>query len=215
MNLIKKITTLFSPGHAQQEYRDRVAMLYKGRKGPVQVQNRTALPDDDMYRYIGKLTNDTWAAKLVSERKEEWFTIFYFGEVVSDTIMMSEETVASKVKVTTRLKEAIELYDMAYDGYDAVFVDVYEEDKMEERTAATKYVTENGDDEFRLLIVVQYHAETDKEINEQLTQEGKITDDYETVIDENLAINNCFSSIHIYAFGKSGNVYPIIDEETA
>lgn len=215
MNPFKKIAALFSPEYTKQPYRDRVVLLYKKRKGPVQVQGSTTLPDEDMYRYIGRLTNDTWAAKLVSERKQEWFKIFYFGEIVGETIMMTEEALASKVKIKTRLNEEIELYDMAYDGYDAVFVDVYEEDKMEERTADIKYVTQNGDDEFRLLMVVQYHEETDREINEQLKQEGKITDSYETVIDENLAVNNCFSSISIYAFDKNGKAYTIIEEETA
>ena len=65
------------------------------------------------------------------------------------------------------------------------------------------------------MMVVDYHEETEREIKDQLQSEGKITDDFDTEIDENLALNNSFSYIAIYAFDKKGKVYKIIDEETA
>ena len=129
--------------------------------------------------------------------------------------MMTDDPLVAKVKIKTRLNEEIELFDLAYDGYDALFVDLYEEDKLEERACNKKYIAENGEREFRLMMVVDYHEETEREIKDQLQSEGKITDDFDTEIDENLAVNNSFSYIAIYAFDKKGKVYKIIDEETA
>jgi len=215
MSLLKNITSFFAPVYTKPAYRHKLETLYKSRKGPVQVYGSTSLPDEDMYPYIGKLSNQTWAAKLMSERKEEWFTVSFFGEVVEETIMMSDDPLVAKVKIKTRLNEEIELFDLAYDGYDALFVDLYEEDKLEERACNKKYTAENGEREFRLMMVVEYHQETEREIKEQLQSEGKITDDFETEIDENLALNNSFSYIAIYAFDKKGKVYKIIDQETA
>jgi hypothetical protein len=215
MNLIKTITSLFAPAYKTAAYRYRLATLFKNRKGPVQVQGNCSLPDEDMYRYIGKLSNQTWAAKVLSERKDDWFSITYFGELLGETIIMTDDPLAAKVKIKTRLNEEIELFDLAYDGYDALLVDLYEEDKLEERTCDKKYVAENGESAFRIMMVVEYHEETERELNEQLQAEGKIMDDFDREIDLNLALNNSFSYIAIYAFDKKGKVYKIIDEETA
>jgi|GEM_PF-5863635 len=215
MSLLKNITSFFAPAYTKPSYRHKLETLFKNRKGPVQVQGYCSLPDEDMFRYIGKLSNQTWAAKVQSERKEEWFTITFFGEVVEETIMMTDDPLVAKVKIKTRLNEEIELFDLAYDGYNALFVDLYEEDKLEERTCNKTYIAENGETAFRLMMVLEYHEETEREIKEQLQSEGKITDDFDAEIDEHLALNNSFSCISIYAFDKKGKVYKIIDEETA
>lgn len=155
MSLFSGIKNLFTPAYKTAAYKQQLEELYKKRKGPLQLQNKTALPDDDMLPLIGTLSNNIWAAKIVNSRKHDRFYIYYYGEVTDELIDCLPNVLPIKVKIVDSFtREEIELYDEAYDGYDAVLNCFYEEDKLEDRPAEKKYLSPEKLDEFRILIVV-------------------------------------------------------------
>jgi hypothetical protein len=216
MSVIKKIINLFKPACERDAYKLSVEELYQKHKGPEQLHNKTRIADGDMLKLIGKLKDGVWPAKVVNNGGNDKFEIYYYGELEDEAISWLPNFPPIRIKlVNSFTKDEIELFDEAYDGCDAILNCFYEEDKLEDRPLDKKYITKNGQQQFRVLVIIYYDPNIKKEIKEKFEKNGKVLNDDELEVDYDFVMRNSFSNIIIYAIDNDGNSFEIINQETA
>src|SRR5882724_12850054 len=133
MGLLSGIKNLLKPAYQTAAYQQMLELLYKKRKGLLQLQNKTSMPDDDMFKLVNKLSDNVWPAKVITQRKQDKFHIYYYGDATDGVISCLPDALPIRMKIVDSFaKEEIELFDEAYDGYNAVLNCLYEENKLEE-----------------------------------------------------------------------------------
>ncbi|MEH0625239.1 hypothetical protein [Streptomyces stelliscabiei] len=102
-----------------------------------------------------------WAARLRSKDGQTRFQLRYYGELFEGLIVGDD--LPALVYAVTESGQQILLFDGAVHGYDAMFCDSWDEDRLRTRRADQVYVDADGEDTFELVVWVGYNIDWEDE----------------------------------------------------
>ncbi|MEU0407697.1 hypothetical protein ABZ307_07675 [Streptomyces griseorubiginosus] len=102
-----------------------------------------------------------WAARLRSEDGRTRFRLRYYGELFDGLIVGGD--VPALVYAVTESGQRILLFDGALHGYDAMFCESWDDDRLRTRRADQVYVDADGEDTFELVVWVGYNIDLEDE----------------------------------------------------
>jgi len=107
------------------------------------------------------------------------------------------------------------LFDGCIHGYNAMFCDEYTQEQINNRELNKIYTSEDGYDEFEVMISAYYQIDYDEELQDDVDENGMIElingslEKYENVK------RNAFDVFQILLLDKPGRIYEAITEELA
>jgi len=165
-----------------------------------------------------KLHSHEWRRKLKSKSGGNMFKIKYYGELHSkykNLIVQTEFAPSRIIAVDISNGEEFLLFDGCCHGYNAMFCDKYTDHQIRNREANKIYISENGTDEFELIISTYNGIDYEDEFREEVDSNGKIELVNGKRIDFEEAKRNGFDTMQIWVINERGIKTQIISEELA
>lgn len=100
-----------------------------------------------------------WAGRLRTPSGQTRFQIHYSGDLFEEAIVEDDNAPALIYAVAADSGESIVLFDGAAHGYNVVFCDEHDADKLAARRANQRYVDADGESTFEIQVWAGYNIE--------------------------------------------------------
>lgn len=124
-----------------------------------------------------KLERFEWRRKLQSTTGSNKFKIKFYGELHEShkSLIVRTDFAPQKIlAVDSKTNEEILIFDGCKHGYNALMCDTYSEEQRENRDLVNKYLDQNSNDVFELILSAYYQIDYDDEFREDVDEVGKI-----------------------------------------
>ncbi|MER6677521.1 hypothetical protein [Streptomyces sp. NPDC000983] len=155
------------------------------------------------------------AARLRSKDGRTRFQLRYYGELLDGLIVGDD--LPAQVYAVTESGQRILLFDGAVHGYEAMFCESWQADRLRTRRAEQVYVDADGEDTFELVVWVGYNIDWDDERQSFADADDP---DLVTLIDGRripfeVARHAAFDAVSIFATNMRGRATDVVSEELA
>ncbi|MFJ7085219.1 hypothetical protein ACIQU8_18540 [Streptomyces griseus] len=188
------------------------------RPGPphlVGLTEPTGRPCNVSENFWAGLLDAGWAARLRSKDGRTRFRLRYYGEQFEGLIVGDD--LPALVYAVTESGQQVLLFDGAVHGYEAMFCDRWDEDRLRTRRADQVYVDADGEDTFELVVWVGYNIDWEDERQSFADADNP---DLVALIDGRLipfevARHAAFDAVSITATNARSRATDVVSEELA
>ncbi|MBT3150794.1 hypothetical protein HTV45_07815 [Streptomyces sp. CHD11] len=165
--------------------------------------------------YWAGLLEAGWAARLRAEDGRTRFRLHYYGQRCEGLITGDE--LPALVYAVTASGRRILLFDGAAHGYDAMFCDTWDEDRLRTRRADQVYVDADGEDTFEVVIWAGYGIDWEDERDSFVDADdpGRVTLADGRRIPFDTARRAAFDALSITATNARRRATDVVSEELA
>ncbi len=164
------------------------------------------------------LHSHEWRRQLKTKSGQTKFKIKFYGQLHNEykNLIVGTDFAPSLVyAVDSESSEEILLFDGCSHGYDALFCDTYTYEQTNNRLASEFYIDQDGNDFFEIIISIYNGFDFDKEMGEEVDENGFIELGNGNKIEFEKAKRNGFDTLQIWAINEKGKSIDIISEELA
>lgn len=185
-------------------------------QGPAYLRPYLKPLDADLHKLLRIQTrNHEWVGQLVSGNNNCFFSIRFFGNLLSGSLIVSKDRKPQKtIAVVSDTQEEILLFDKALHGWDGFICNCYESEKAD-RPADTIYTSKTGTTKFRIVLLAIYSEGTHEELPGNIDKDGNIELENGIMIPLQDAFDNAFDGLVVYAIDENGKHFELINEELA
>lgn len=183
-------------------------------QGPKYLRANLSTPDPVLLKNLNIDPKCQWIGQLTSS-SGNLFRIKYFGELMDNEIIISEEDMAQKVVIIPKNSaEQILLFDKSIHGWEGFICGACDAELLKERNPINLYHSTTGSDLFRIVFIAYYNEGNAEELLSEMDENHCVAINGKTMMIQD-AYDDSFDALIIYAFDEDNNKYELINEELA
>lgn len=186
-------------------------------RGPRYLRPHLTAPDNDIAAALRlPVQHDVqWSGQLISSRRDRFFDIHYFGDLINDETIVDTCDIVQKIIAVNPIDgQEIILFDKACHGWEGFICDMYSGQELLGLNSK-KYISKTRSDNFRIVFIANYNSGTKTKLLDSVDQNGNIMLENGSRLHIQDAFDDAFDAVTIYAVDRSHRYFKIVGEELA